>query len=89
MKQMTTKDDGGQAFPSTKSSLMRDHMREPHRFTHDYQTVGGMTLRDWFAGQALALLGGRSWGHVEGDKVETWASAAYTLADAMLTERSK
>lgn len=50
----------------------------------------GMTLRDWFAGQALAVIGGM---YAEGateirDHLEV-ANMAYTLADAMLAERAK
>lgn len=48
----------------------------------------GMTLRDWFAGQALAgLLGGRTQGaRFTPDEV---ARHAYTVARAMLEERVK
>jgi hypothetical protein len=43
----------------------------------------GMTLRDWFAGQALTgLLAGNT-----GDKAPNWAKAAYQVADAMLKAR--
>jgi hypothetical protein len=60
--------DGGPAFPVAWHGI-------PH---------GGMTLRDWFAGQALAgLLTSPS-----SDTAENWASTAYGLADAMLAARS-
>jgi hypothetical protein len=43
---------------------------------------GGMSLRDWFASQALAgLLYGRR------ASAETLADEAYTMADAMLEAR--
>ena len=42
---------------------------------------GGMTLRDWFAGQAL--VGAVTQGY---DKAEV---VAYRIADAMLAERAK
>ena len=45
----------------------------------------GMTLRDWFAGQALACLAD---GNVDGDPAEL-AGYVYLVADAMLVERSK
>lgn len=45
---------------------------------------GGMTLRDWFAGQAL--VGGMA--GVAGDPAE-FAEEAYAIADAMLAEREK
>lgn len=48
--------------------------------------ANGMTLRDWFAGQALAGLlanpdGRRSWGNAD------WADEAFDQADAMLKAR--
>jgi hypothetical protein len=52
----------------------------------------GMTLRDWFAGQALpALITGRDWSGIPDDqsKVDAWAAAAYIVADAMLAERER
>jgi hypothetical protein len=47
-----------------------------------YTHSPGMTLRDWFAGQALA-------GIACDETPETAAEAAYRFADAMLAERSK
>ena len=50
----------------------------------------GMSLRDWFAGQALAGLMVRSWDDADGvtppDIFDLWARAAYRTADAMLAE---
>ena len=50
----------------------------------------GMTLRDWFAGQALqgflAMCAGR---HSVGDGPDGAAQYAYAHADAMLTERAR
>lgn len=45
----------------------------------------GMSLRDWFAGQALAGL----LAHASGDDPHKAPSFAYALADKMLAERSK
>jgi hypothetical protein len=67
---MTTINDGGQAFPAGN----------PTHGGHE-----GMTLRDWFAGQALAGMG------VECTSDEfchsSVAECAYAYADAMLRAR--
>ncbi len=53
-----------------------------------YPGSGGMTIRDWFAGQALAGLSANP--HAWEEKLpEQWAVMAYELADFMLAERSK
>lgn len=68
--------DGGPAFPITRTSS----------FSKNYE---GMTLRDWFAGQALLM----SWvgfdrGYYD-DKAtdEKIAANAYAIADAMIAAR--
>lgn len=48
----------------------------------------GMTLRDWFAGQALAGLLADSKRPSE-DTTNDVAASAYRLADAMLRERER
>lgn len=50
----------------------------------------GMTLRDYFAGQALASIPIRSWDDIgSGDAlIAAWAKCAYAVADAMLAARS-
>lgn len=45
----------------------------------------GMTLRDWFAGQALVGL----LAHASGEDPHKSPAMAFTLADAMLAEREK
>jgi len=52
----------------------------------DWDQATGMTLRDWFAGQALAGLMARP-----GDpgRYAECATVMYMIADAMLAERSK
>lgn len=48
----------------------------------------GMSLRDWFAGHALAgLLVGRDFGLMNEALEREIAEKAYDLADAMLTDR--
>lgn len=55
----------------------------------------GMTLRDWFAGQALGAIitatsNGQHYPAREGRSlIEGMAQDAYELADAMLAERAK
>lgn len=82
---MTTKDNGGDSFPMSTPS----------------DIYPGMTLRDWFAGQAMAaFVGAIAVGRP--DAVEkalkqsgtesVWELAAvegYGYADAMIAERSK
>jgi hypothetical protein len=69
-----TKDNGGTAFPQL----------EPNSA---YFNATGMTLRDWFAGQALATAwDARDKGYYDGDDSDM-AMCAYQIADAMLEAR--
>lgn len=80
---MSTKDTGGQAFPCINPRYDGNWNKDPIN--------SGMTLRDWFAGQALAGLLAFP-GALNGNtKKEPWAAAdiAYSLADAILAERVK
>jgi hypothetical protein len=63
-------DTGGPAFPQL----------DP---TSAYFDATGMSLRDWFAGQAIRS----RWGDGTAMTPEQAASMAYQLADAMLAER--
>lgn len=67
-KSMTEKNDGGPAFPL--------HERD--------DALKGMSLRDWFAGQALAGLYADSRVNSSAEKA---AEAVYKMADAMLKAR--
>lgn len=53
----------------------------------------GMTLRDWFAGQALVALAaqpqGNDWGFEGKAHGPLVARKAYAIADAMLAERGR
>ena len=69
----TQPNDGGPAFPyreQDNNGQYRDHF--------------GLTMRDWFAGQALAAMRCGDW-----FKCEDGASWCYDYADAMLAEREK
>jgi len=70
---MPTPDNCGQAFPCL------DTPGDGTIYCRD----GGMTLRDWFAGQALAGL----LAHVSGEDPYKAPGVAYALADAMLKAR--
>ena len=77
--------DGGPAFPVPGNPA----------------TMPGMTLRDWFAGQAMAgmstLKDERVWRSDSGETVSEWrrriftedAQFAYLMADAMLAARER
>lgn len=71
-------EDGGPAFPRPDERNAYDVVMRPGD--------PGMTLRDWFAGQAMAAM-------IPDIKVgETWglmAADAYQASDEMLLERSK
>ena len=72
---MSTKPkDGGPAFPCAD-------------FKMDVLQTG-MTLRDWFAGQALAGLRALSDDDAGGMDYSNFAATAYKQADAMLAARN-
>lgn len=54
--------------------------------TDNEYLTSGMTLRDWFAGQALA---GVLANPARLDGIQNTVEGAYCLADAMLAERDK
>ena len=65
------KDDGRPAFPQTGGA---------------YSALPGMTLRQWYAGQALSCLG-KVW--IEGATSEDLAVECVRHADALLAELDK
>ena len=71
---MTKIDDGGSAFPGQR--LGSDGLPESAAWD-------GMSLRDWFAGQALAMLADPKC--ISDSNIV--ALAAYQVADAMLAAR--
>lgn len=70
---MTTKDDSGPAFPINVKERNGQH----------YATKLGMSLRDYFAGQAMVGFGAAGT-TLDCDEV---ARRCYVLADAMLKAR--
>ena len=81
---MSGRNDGGPAYPHEADYVMGDKPSDPYQFKVDFHP--GMSLRDYFAGQALA----NSWTCLEkGDQPEEIAKDAYKIADAMLAEREK
>ena len=81
------KPDGGPAFPMVRT----EYDENEHRYTLNTFSEGGMSLRDYFAGQAMngelaAQHGpeGNEW-----SSPESLANWAYRVADAMLKEREK
>lgn len=71
--------DGGHAFPSTVRHW-NDHLDPDQK---------GMSLRDWFAGQALAgMFRHDGWLNTGDDDQAEVAKRAYHIADAMLAARS-
>lgn len=84
------KDDGGSAFPSEQHECADG--------TWNQTLDPGMSLRDWFAGQALGgmcadgegLVALGSFARKKGGTVRGFAAKhAYQFADAMLAERRK
>ena len=75
--------DGGSAFPIPHDDRPGAYVAEP-----------GMSLRDWFAGQALTGMLLASYRHdslrrVPKGDLESVSQDAYDIADAMLEARSK
>ena len=70
---MNTPQDGGPAFPAI------EYETTPGTFK-----AGGMTLRDWFAGQALTHYASEYQDRMVAKDI---ASQCYSLADAMLEAR--
>ncbi len=74
---------GGPAFPCV------DYTRAADGVGVSIMTItGGMTLRDWFAGQALSGMMANSQGNRQLHEGH-WAEYAYTQADAMLVARKE
>ena len=73
--------NGGPAFPVPKD-VLRDSTSDTTEF------VSGMSLRDWFAGHAVA--GIVSTVNFDNEfEPSVCAETAYSIADAMIKERAK
>jgi len=68
--------NGGPAFPVVKSTGFLTSS------TTQIVSIGGMTLRDWFAGQAMM-------GMLSSKPLTFCAADAYVMADAMLAARKE
>ena len=83
-----TKSDGGPAFPRAPFTYA-----DERALTWDVKEQHGMTLRDWFASQAMVgILSGGFADTVPHDDVgggSDLAYFAYQYADAMIAERQK
>lgn len=79
-----TERDGGPAFPTSYNMSTRERGgSEPSN------PPWGLTVRDWFAGQAITgWLAQFPEAHDSGNQTYV-AEYAYKIADAMLAERSK
>lgn len=75
---MSTKNDGGPAFPLSAYQSQSGEWQNSPEF--------GMSLRDWFAGRALSAIEVTSPGQAT---PERFAEVAYQIADAMIAERNK
>ena len=74
------KPTGGQAFPTTPPSI---DQRSGERFNSEE----GMTMRQWYAGQALA--GMISQALAVGFPISLTVKSAFEYADAMIEEENK
>jgi len=88
---MSKKDDGGPAYPVT-GLFMGEQLTPASPADQECAGYGGMTLRDYFAGQALAgILADPN--AFEAFAVDEYYSAAadyaFRMADAMLAVRSE
>jgi hypothetical protein len=79
--------DGGPAFPVP---VPFDPMHGVSADCGNYligSGLGGMSLRDWFAGQALVGIGSADVRSESRPDYSLWAHNAYRLADAMIKKR--
>ena len=80
---MTQNNNGGPAFPVHGGGMLDGEQDD----ARNQILQGGMTLRDWFAGQALMGLCADPSNHELYDDEHDAAKSAYDIADAMLEAR--
>jgi hypothetical protein len=84
---MTDKiDDGGPAYPS-RPPMARITADDPQSFELVRTSFDGMSLRDYFAAQAISQMISLSQDRYGGWSTENVAAGCYSLADAMLSAR--
>jgi len=84
----TKLDDGGPAFPHIATTRLATTPDGEIEVRHT-DSGSGMSLRDWFAGQALAgAMADHTWAQGKARMMAT-ADFAYGLADSMLAARAK
>ena len=88
---MTSKiDDGEPAFPQHRSTALRWKKDEPQLSQAD--GASGMSLRDWFAGQALAgceVTVRDDMGLAYFEPAHEIAKRCFEIADAMIADRKR
>lgn len=78
-------EDGGRAFPTLE--MFEEYHGGVGGYVKHYAPIGGMSLRDYFAAQAMADV----YSHFDwmGDSINKAAALSYAIADAMIKERAK
>lgn len=84
---MSKINDGGPAFPHEEWHFS-EHATDPLMGQHEFAGMWrGMSIRDYFAGQAAAAMCGAITGNKDEPHYATVAIRAYVMADAMLAAR--
>lgn len=81
-------EDGGPAFPCPETGVEYYDDKMKVAGCRVYPASVGMSLRDWFAGQALASMTVAP-DYSNGPCNQAMADRAYSIADAMLERRKK
>ena len=77
--------DGGPALPQ----IVSEYDDSAHKYVGNTYSVGGMSLRDWFAGEAISAINENFEPQDDKDWAAWVARCSYAVADAMLAERAK